>query len=124
MLSKNGKKYYPMPAKVVERAMDFYDPAYYKNPHAIQNLDWGQSRINFQAWPYKSATNLIVDELKRTVVTGDNSFLDKLTGDFVANDLMQYDYVKAALNKYPDWKKDLSVPQSGDPFVREEIVRA
>ena len=124
LLSKDGKKYFPMPAKVVERAMAFYDPAYYKNPHAIQNLDWGQSRINFQAWPYRSATERIVDELKQTAVTGDAGFLEKLTGDFVANDLMQYDYVKSALNKYPDWKKDLSVPQTGNPFERTEVIKA
>lgn len=49
MLSRDGKKYYPFPSKVVERAMMFYDPAYYNNPDAIQHVDWGQNRIDFQA---------------------------------------------------------------------------
>lgn len=124
MLSANGKKYMPFPAEVVERAMLFYDPAYYKNPRAIQNLDWGQDRINFQAWPYPSATVRIVDELKKTTLTGDTAFLRKLTGQHVATDLVKYDFVKKSLEKYPDWKKDPSVPQTGDPYKRVEVIRA
>ena len=123
MLSKNGKKYLPMPAKVVERAMTFYDPAYYKNPQAIQNLDWEQSRINFQAWPFPSFTKRMITELQQTVVTGDAAFLGKITGEHVANDLINYDHIKQALNKYPDWKNDLSVPQTGNPFERVEVIK-
>ena len=123
MLSAEGKKYMPFPAAVVERAMMFYDPAYYENPHAIQNLDWGQDRINFQAWPFPSATIRIVDELKQTTVTGDTAFLEKLTGEHVVKDLVNYDYVKKALEKYPDWRKDPSVPQSGDPYTRVEVIK-
>jgi NitT/TauT family transport system substrate-binding protein len=123
MLSKDGKGYMPMPAAVVERAMTFYDPAYYKNPQAIQNLDWGQDRINFQAWPYPSATKLIVEKLKQTTLTGDSDFLANLKPDFVAKDLVNYTYVKKALEANPAWKKDHSVPQSGDPFTRVEVIR-
>lgn len=124
MLSTDGKKYMPFPAPIIERAMTFYDPAYYKNPQAIQNMNWGQDRINFQAWPYPSATVRIVEELKKTTVTGDSGFLDKLDSEFVVKDLVQYEYVKKALEKYPDWKKDPSVPQSGNPFERTEVIRA
>jgi len=123
MLSGDGKKYLPFPAEVIERAMTFYDPAYYKNPHAIQNLDWGQDRINFQAWPYPSAMTRIVAELKNTTVTGETDFLKKVTGERVTKDLVNYAFVKKALEKYPDWKKDPSVPQSGDPFTRTEVIR-
>jgi NitT/TauT family transport system substrate-binding protein len=120
MLSKDGKKYLPFPAEVVERAMMFYDPAYYGS--AIQHTDWEQSRINFQGWPYPSATKAVVDELKKTVITGDQEFLPKLKSDFVAKDLVNYDYVKKALNANPKWKNDLSVPQKGDPFTRKEVI--
>jgi NitT/TauT family transport system substrate-binding protein len=123
MLSKDGKRYLPFPSEVVERAMLFYDPAYYNNPHAIQNLDWGQDRINFQAWPYPSATVRIVDELKQTTVTGDSDFLTNITGEHVAKDLVQYDYVKKSLEQYPDWKKDPSVPQTGNPYERVEVIK-
>ena len=124
MLSKNGKRYLPMPAKVVERAMTFYDPAYYKNPHAIQNVNWHQDRINFQAWPYPSATVRMVEELQKSVLTGDRAFLDNLSGEHVAKDLVQYEYVKNALDKNPGWKNDASVPQTGNPFERVEVIKA
>lgn len=123
MLSKNGKKYLPMPAKVVERAMTFYDPAYYNNPEAIRHVEWQQSRINFQAWPYPSFTKRMVTELQQTVVTGDAGFLKEVTADHVAKDLVFYDHIKQALDKYPDWKKDLSVPQTGNPFERTEVIK-
>lgn len=121
VLSRDGKKYYPFPKEVVKRAMMFYDPAYYNNPHAIQHAEWGQDRINFQAWPYPSATKLNVRELKNTLVTGDAGFLDKLTPEHVAEDLVNYDFVKKSLEANPKWKNDESVPKSGDPYTREEV---
>jgi len=122
MLSKDGKKYLPFPSEVVERAMLFYSPADYSTPPAIKHPEWGQSRINFQGWPYPSATEYVVDELKKTLVGGDLGFLNKLTPDFVAKDLVNYTYVKKALNANPTWKTDPSVPQKGDPFVRKEVI--
>lgn len=121
ILSRDGKKYYPFPKEVVKRAMTKYDPAYYKNPHAIQHSSWGQDRINFQAWPYRSATELNVNMLKDTVLTGDTAFLDKLDAKKVTEDLVNYDFIKTALEANPKWKDDSSVPQSGNPYTREEI---
>ncbi len=121
ILSRDGKKYYPFPKKVVQRAMMFYDAAYYKNPHAIKHTEWGQDRINFQAWPYPSATKLNVEYLKDSVLTGDTEFLKKLDPEFVANDLVHYDFVRNSLEANPKWKADSSVPQSGDPYTREEL---
>ena len=122
MLSKDGKKYMPFPAEVVERAMLFYSPADYSTPPAIKHPEWGQSRINFQGWPYPSATKYVTEELKKTLVGGDLGFLNDLTPDFVAKDLVNYTYIKKALSANPAWKKDLSVPQKGDPFVRTEVI--
>lgn len=121
ILSRDGKKYYPFPKKVVQRAMMFYDAAYYKNPHAIKHTEWGQDRINFQAWPYPSATKLNVEYLKDSVLTGDTAFVGKLDPEFVANDLVNYDFVRKSLEANPKWKNDSSVPQSGDPYTREEL---
>lgn len=123
MLSKDGKNYLPFDFAVIDRAMNFYDPAYYKNPLAIKHLDWKQSRINFQAWPYPSATKVVVEELRKVVLTGDRAFMDDLTADFVAKDLVNYDFVKKALEKNPKWRKDLSVPQKGDPYNRVEVIK-
>ncbi len=121
MLSRDGKKYLPMPAEVVVRAMTLYDEQTYSDPKAIKHADWGNGRIDFQPWPYPSATKLIVKAMNSTVVGGETTFLKDLDPEFVAKDLVDYDYVKAALAKYPDWIKDPSVNPS-DPFNREEIV--
>jgi NitT/TauT family transport system substrate-binding protein len=122
MLSKDGKKYLPFPAEVVERALLFYNVADYSNPPAIQHPEWGQSRINFQGWPFPSATKYVTEELKKTRVEGDLSFLSSLSPDFVAKDLVNYTYIKKALDANPKWKEDLSVPQKGNPFERSEVI--
>lgn len=121
MLSRDGKKYLPFPKEVIKRAMMFYDPAYYKNPAAIQHPEWKQDRINFQGWPYKSATELVVTDLKQTLVTGNKSFLEDLTPEHVAKDLVNYDFVKKALEANPKWRNDASVPATGDPYIRTEV---
>jgi len=122
MMSRDGERYLPMKAKVVERAMTFYDEADYNSPEAIQNPDWNSGRIDFQPWPYPSATKLIVDELKKTVVGGDKTFLDKLDADFVTKDLVDYNFVKNAMLKHDGWK---NVPgyNADSPFEREEIIK-
>jgi len=122
ILSRDGKGYLPMPVDVIERAMTFYDEAAYQSPKAIQNKSkWGNDRIDFQPWPYPSATKLIVKALNETVVGGDKTFLTKLDPEFVAKDLVDYRFVRAALDKYPEWKKDPSVNAS-NPFERTEVL--
>lgn len=122
MLSKDGKKYLPFDKEVVERALMFYDVADYSQPLAIKHPEWEQSRINFQGWPYPSATKQVVTEMKSTLVGGELDFLKKVTPDFVAKDLVQYTYIKKALDANPKWKWDLSVPQKGNPFERKETI--
>jgi len=121
LLSRDGQSYLPFPAPVIERAMIFYDPVFYKG--AIQHPEWKQNRIDMNAWPYQAATELVTENLKKTVVTGDTDFLAKLSPDFVAKDLVNYDHVKKATEKYlASWKTDPSIPQTGDPFVRKEEI--
>lgn len=122
MLSRDGKKYLPMPGKVVERAMTYYDDKNYEAPDAIQHAEWGNGRIDFSPWPYPTATRLIVEEMNKAVVSGNTTFLKDLDPNFVAKDLVDYRHVKTALAKYPDWKKDPSV-NPADPFNREEILK-
>lgn len=123
LMSKDGEKYLPMPAAVVERAMTLYDEEEsYSESGAIKHAsEWGNGRIDFQPWPYPSATKLIVNEMNKTVVGGDATFLKDLDPEFVANDLVDYTYVKNALDKYPEWKNDPSV-NPDDPFNRKEIL--
>lgn len=123
LMSKDGEGYLPMPAAVVERAMTLYEgEGSYIESGAIKHAKaWGNGRIDFQPWPYPSATRLIVQEMNETVVGGDRTFLDGLDPQFVADDLVNYDYVKKALEKYPEWKNDPSV-NAGDPFSRDEVL--
>ncbi len=121
LMSKDGKGYLPLPAPVVERAMTLYDEKTYGASKAISHPQWHNGRIDFQPWPYPSATKLIVKAMNETVVGGDTTFLSKLDPDFVAKDLVNYKFVRNAMTKYPDWKNDPSVNPS-DPFNREEVL--
>ena len=121
MLSKDGKAYLPMKQDVVERAMTLYDTTAYEDPLAIKNPQWNSGRIDFQPWPFPSATKLIVDELKNTLVGGDTTFLADLDPQFVVDDLVDYSYVKNAMMLHQGWK-DAPGFNADDPFAREEVV--
>ncbi|MHC2002048.1 ABC transporter substrate-binding protein [Methylobacterium sp. CM6241] len=101
LISKDGRGYLPMAADVVVKAMTDYGPAYAASG-AIRHADWAASRIDFQPWPYPSATRLIVEAMGRTVVEGDATFLNGLDPDFVARDLVDDRFVAASLKRFPD----------------------
>ncbi|PWB84299.1 MAG: ABC transporter substrate-binding protein [Methylocystaceae bacterium] len=122
LLSRDGAAYLPAPANVVKRAVTAYgDEPSYKANATIKHPDWRNGRIDFQPWPYPSATRLIVEQLKKTKVEGDRAFLDKLDPAFVAKDLVDYEFVRKALERYPEWKRDPSV-NAGDPLERNEVL--
>lgn len=121
MLSKNGKRYLPMPAKVVKRAMTDYKVSDYEKPAAIQHADWGNGRIDFSPYPYPSATKFIVEAMNKTLVSGDDTFLNNLDPNFVAKDLVDYHFVKTAMAKYKGWEKAPGVDPK-NPFEREEVI--
>jgi NitT/TauT family transport system substrate-binding protein len=120
LISRNGKGYLPTPADVVEKAVTDYGPAY-EQSGAIRHRDWKNGRIDFQPWPYPSATRLIVENMNKTVVEGDTTFLKGLDPDFVARDLVDYRFVKEAIGKNPDWLNDPSVDRA-NPFDRQEVL--
>jgi len=101
--------------------MTYYDTKSYGESKAIVHPDWKTGRIDFQPWPYPSATRLIVQAMNETVVGGDTTFLKKLDPEFVAKDLVNYDHVRSAMNKYPEWANDPSV-NPADPFNRTEVL--
>lgn len=120
LISRDGKGYLPMPADVVERSMTDYGPRY-DATGAIRHREWKNGRIDFQPWPYPSATRLIVESMNNTLVEGDTTFLKGLDPDFVARDLVDYRFVKEALGKTPAWLDDPSVDRA-NPFERKEIL--
>jgi NitT/TauT family transport system substrate-binding protein len=121
LLSKDGEGYLPVPAEVTLRAMTKYDQETYGAGKAIQHPDWGINRIDFQPWPYPSATKLIVEAMKKTLVSGNTAFLADLDPGKAAIDLVNYKYIRTALDKYPEWRNGVDVAQ-GNPFIREEVV--
>ncbi|GAB6071437.1 ABC transporter substrate-binding protein [Thiomicrorhabdus hydrogeniphila] len=120
MLSREGKRYLPMKSKVVLKAMTDYAPDHYAEPDAIKHEDWKIGRIDFNPYPYPTATKFIIDELKDTLVAGDKTFLNDLDTDFVVKDLVNYDYVKNAMDKYDVWDKVPGVNLE-DKTNREEV---
>jgi NitT/TauT family transport system substrate-binding protein len=112
LLSRDGKGYLPVPSDAVLKAVTDYGPGY--DGTAIRHRDWGNGRIDFQPWPYPSATKLIVDAMNQTLVEGDTTFLRTLDPAFVANDLYDTSFVKAAIQKYPEWSKAV--------LTREEVL--
>ena len=121
ILSRDGEKYLPMPAPVVKRAMTYYDAEKYSELNAIQHPEWGSGRIDFMGWPYPSATKMIVKSMNDTVVGGDKTFLNGLSPEYVAEDLVNYTFIKNALEKYPEWKNHPSVDKDA-PYDRTEVL--
>jgi NitT/TauT family transport system substrate-binding protein len=123
LLSAEGANLIPLPFQVVAKAMTDYGDAY-RAQGAIRNPGWEGGRIDFQPYPYPSATRLIVDALKQTVVAGETGFLRGLEAAHVAQDLVDDRFVRAALQARPAWRELPGVAGLADPFVREEVVRA
>ena len=120
LISRDGKGYLPTPSEAVEKAVTDYG-AHYVESGAIHHRDWRNGRIDFQPWPYPSATKFIVSAMNETLVEGNTTFLRDLDPGFVANDLVDYRFVKAALARYPGWTKDPSV-DAANPFERKETI--
>jgi NitT/TauT family transport system substrate-binding protein len=118
LISKDDRAYLPMPAAVVVKAMTDYGTSY-EASGAIRHREWSNGRIDFQPWPYPSATRLIVEAMGKTVVEGDATFLNGLDPEFVVRDLVDYRFVTKALERHPEWVEDPSVDRKS-PFVRDE----
>jgi NitT/TauT family transport system substrate-binding protein len=121
LISRDGKGYLPTPSEAVMKAVTDYGP-HYETSGAIRHRAWRNGRIDFQPWPYPSATKLIVEAMNKTLVEGDTTFLKNLDPNFVADDLVDYRFVKTALERFPEWVEDPSVDKSS-PFARQEQLK-
>lgn len=128
MLSKDGKRYLPMSKETLMRVFTGYDPADYGKanekhnlPVAIKHPEWNIERIGFQPYPYPSATRFIFQQLRQTVVQGDNDFLHKVDPQHVVKDLVNYDFVKKAVTTAggPSRFTDMNLES---PWDREETI--
>ncbi|MFZ5569841.1 MAG: ABC transporter substrate-binding protein [Thermodesulfobacteriota bacterium] len=124
LLSREGRGYLPVPKDILLRAFTGYDINVYGGnavPRAIRHPQWNMRRIDFQPYPYPSATRFIVNAMKQTLMEGDATFLQSLDPDFAARDLTDLRYVtKAVLQAGGLAKFGQADPRN--PWEREEIV--
>ncbi|MBY0358764.1 MAG: ABC transporter substrate-binding protein [Candidatus Obscuribacterales bacterium] len=101
ILGKDGGGYFPMPTRIIERALlkedlQTYGPA---GSGAIMHADWHVQRAEFYPFPYASAFDVMLDLMKRTVVDKSVALpneLRKLSGQQVANEVVEYELAKNA----------------------------
>lgn len=101
ILSKEGGNYLPVDEQTLLRVFTKYDLATYgapERPTAIQHPEWQNSRINFQPFPYPSATRFIAKAMQNTIMEGDHSFLQRLDPDFVSRDMVEESFVRSAID--------------------------
>ncbi len=115
LLSRDGEGYLPMPKNVLYQV--------FTNPEKNQLLhpQWNVSRIGFQPFPYPSATQFIIDQMKQTLVEGNNDFLKSLDTMNATDDLVENKFVLKALNEMGGMKKfcNCDIEQ---PYTREEVI--
>ena len=100
MLSKQGPhKYTPHEDKVLQNVLAPAPEAWarYTESGIIRHPEWHQRRIDFQPYPYPSYTEKLVEMLKETHIAGVNRFLDELSPQHVAQDLVDARFVKQAV---------------------------
>ncbi|MBP0030322.1 ABC transporter substrate-binding protein [Roseofilum sp. Guam] len=99
LLSLDGSKYMPYPVSVLEQVLTSYDSDYYTRTGAMIHPEWRSQRIDFQPYPFPSYTRSLVEQLKKTLIQDNISFLEQLSADFVVEDLVDDSFVKQALMK-------------------------
>lgn len=123
LLSEEESGLLPQRREVIERAMNHYDLEEYGEEDgngAIKHPEWELERIDFYPYPYPSYTEELVRKLKETKVEGDTAFLDDLTPEEAADDLVAYEPVRSSL-------EDAGGPgvfdvEEEDGYEREETI--
>ena len=125
ILSRDGNKYLPVSEKILLRAMLGYDlPIYGKSSdkRPILHPEWKINRIGFQPYPYPSATRLIIEEMRKTVMEGDVTFLNNINLDFATKDIVDVAFVKKAIALVGGHQKFNGI-NSSHPWERKEIIK-
>jgi len=115
LLSRDGEGYLPVPETVLARV--------FENPLKTELVhpQWNVTRIGFQPFPFPSATRFIVEQMKKTRVEGDTTFLASLDADRATGELVDERFVRKAMDNMGGIHK-FSNCSIETPFSREEIV--
>jgi len=125
ILSREGDNFLPLPEKVLLKAMNDYEWKRYGTEGgsgAMVHKDWDVERIGFQPYPFRSATEKMVELMKETVMEGDTSFLRQLSGAAVADDLIDYDLVRRAIEKTGGMGNFGCLGSGEMPYTRKETI--
>lgn len=117
---ESGYRYTPHQQPVLTRTLvtDPQTTETYLASGAIRHPAWHQERIGFAPYPYPSYTEMLVDKLKHTTVQGDTAFLQSLDPAFVAQDLVDDRFVKAAIESMGG----MAAFNQPEGYARTEVV--
>ena len=116
LLSRDGERYLPFPETILARVFENnLDKTQLVHPH------WNMARIGFQPFPFPSATRFIVDQMKKTKVEGDTSFLSSLDTGAAAEELVDETFVRKAIDDMGGMHA-FNNSSIETPFTREEVV--
>lgn len=113
-------RYTPFPPAVLQRVLvpDADRDAAYVESGAIRHPEWQQARIDYQPYPFPSYTRQLVEMLRGTALEGNNAFLERLDPEFVAADLVDDRFVRAAIASLGG----LAAFGLPERYVREETI--
>jgi NitT/TauT family transport system substrate-binding protein len=115
LLSREGEGYLPFPKDVLRKV--------FENPkkNEVIHPDWDVARIGFQPFPFPSATQFTIEQMKQTLVEGNTLFLKKLDPPKAADDLVVDRFVTRAIDEMGGINQfcDCSLSQ---PYTREEVI--
>lgn len=103
-------KFLPQPTPAVQKVFSREAAAY---ADVTQHADWQGERIGFSALPLASYTSALVQAMQETVIDGDTSFVQGVSGEEVHQQLVDDRYVRQALG-------GAAIP--ADKLTREELI--
>lgn len=123
-LSRQGSGLLPVDQKILQRVFTGYENERYggsSGPRAIKHPEWNLDRIGFQPYPFPTANQFIYREMRKTVIEGNNNFLQQFNPDFVAGDLTDPQFAKQAIQELggPSIFPELDFTS---PWEREEVI--
>ena len=123
ILCKEGGNYLPVSERTLARVFLKYDQATYSHnlPKAIRHPHWPIGRIGFQPYPFPSATRFIIQEMKKAIMEGDQDFLNTISPEVMAQDLVDTTFVKKAINLMggPGRFREIDLQS---PWERQEVI--
>lgn len=98
---EGGNRYTPHTQENLLKVLspDPADRAQYVKSGVIRHPNWDDQRIDFQPYPFPSYTESLVQMLQGTLIQGERGFLEGLSPEHVASDLVDDRFVRAALEK-------------------------